>query len=506
MAVSLSNEVSGAQFGDQRLTKRLGKIVDELGAKPTMSVPAATKGRAEMEAAYRFFDNPKVSPEKILQPHIEATRQRINQSDVALLVQDTTELDLTRPKQQVEGAGPIKCDTNFGAFFHPLVAFDAHGLPLGVAWQKNWARDEIETKLSAKEKRERRRKMPIEEKENIRWVEGIRAAREVAQACPGTSCICVADSEADIYEMFSEPRTTNEGQLHLLVRACQDRALSDRHENWLETARAASCLYQCSVNVSAREQKINGETRKRRKRRDARIAEVEVRATTVTLRPPYRPDRKLPEVTVNLVLVEETNPPEGEIPIQWLLITSLPITEPEQVREIVSYYCIRWQIEIYFRTLKSGCRIESRHFEELDRLINCLAVYSIVAWKIMYLCRLGRECPDLDCEVVFEPSEWKSVFMTVRNTEPPSTPPTLNEIIRMIATLGGYVDRRSTEPGPQTLWLGLQRVHDLSSAWEAFGPEQSNSFSDGHLRGSMKVAAKKQLGAQHPCPVEGCPA
>ena len=115
--------------------------------------------------------------------------------------------------------------------------------------------------------------------------------------------------------------------------------------------------------------------------------------------------------------------------------------------------------------------IEDRQFETLARLLNCLAVYSIVAWKILYLCRLGRECPDLDCEIIFEPSEEKSVYMTVRNEDPPSTPPTLNEMIRMIATLGGYVNRRSTQLGPQTLWLGLQRVHDLSTAWDAFGPE-----------------------------------
>ena len=173
---------------------------------------------------------------------------------------------------------------------------------------------------------------------------------------------------------------------------------------------------------------------------------------------------------MNVVLVEETNPPHGATPIQWLLITTLPIDDPEQVQQIVSYYSVRWQIEIYFRTMKSGCRIEDRKFETLDRLLNCVAVYSIVAWKIMYLCRLGRECPDLDCDIIFEPSEWKSVCMTVCHEDPPSTAPTLNEMIRMIATLGGYVNRRSTQPGPQTLWLGLQRVHDLSTAWETFGP------------------------------------
>jgi hypothetical protein len=212
-------------------------------------------------------------------------------------------------------------------------------------------------------------------------------------------------------------------------------------------------------------------TSKRQLSRDARVANVEVRATTVTLRPPKRLGRKLPEVTVNVVLVEETDPPENCEPIQWLLVTTLPINDPEQVKTIVQSYCIRWQIEIYFRTIKSGCRIEERQFETLDRLMNCVAVYSIIAWRIMYLCRLGRECPDLDCEVVFEASEWKSVYAIVKKKDPPSTPPRLNEIIRMIASFGGYVNRKSTEPGPQTLWVGLQRTYDLSTAWEAFGPE-----------------------------------
>ena len=101
MSVSLVDEVRGAEFGDKRLDKRLGKVIEELGAKPCLSIPAATHARAEMEGAYRFFDNDKVSPERILQPHIDATRERISQCDFVLLVQDTTELDLTRPKQQV---------------------------------------------------------------------------------------------------------------------------------------------------------------------------------------------------------------------------------------------------------------------------------------------------------------------------------------------------------------------------------------------------------------------
>ena len=214
MSVSLKDEVRGAALGDKRLTKRLGEMIEQLGARPTMSVPAATRGRAEMEAAYRFFDNDKVSPEKILQPHIDATRERISQAEVALLVQDTTDLDLTRPKQQVLGAGPMECDTRRGAFFHPLLAFNDHGLPLGVVWQKIWVRDKIK-KMTKNEKDRWLRRTPIEGKESFCWIEGLRAAREVAEACPQTTCVCIADSDADVYELFCEPRASSHGEVHL---------------------------------------------------------------------------------------------------------------------------------------------------------------------------------------------------------------------------------------------------------------------------------------------------
>jgi hypothetical protein len=170
------------------------------------------------------------------------------------------------------------------------------------------------------------------------------------------------------------------------------------------------------------------------------------------------------------VLVEEASPPEGEAPIQWVLITSLPIDTIEQVKQIVSYYCHRWQIEIYFRVLKSGCRVQERYFETMPRLENCLAMYVVIAWKILYLCRLGQECPDLPCDVVFTDSEWKAAYTIVKHKPAPSQSPTLNEMIRLIASLGGYVIRKNTNPGTQTLWFGLQRLNDLATAWDTFGP------------------------------------
>ena len=488
--MSLVDEVRGAGLGDARLDRRLEKVIQELGEHPNLSIPAATDGRAEMEGAYRFFDNPKVSPDKILRPHIKATKERISQCDLALFVQDSSEFDLTRPNQQVRGAGLMDSDKRHGVFFHPLHAFNIDAVPLGMVWQKYWTRDTLKSSLSKDERKAQRRYTPIEEKESIRWVEAVRATREAAADLPNTTCVCVGDSESDIYEVFAEPReiirrvtgdsreplndpsSNSTNVIHVLVRACQTRATSDQH-NWLAKVRETDCLYKCSVDVSKRTAKIAADlkTSSRDKSRDARIAEVEVRATMVTLRPPRRFDRKLPSITVNVVLAEEQNPPDGCDPISWLLITTLPITTSENVKTIVRAYCVRWQIEIFFKTLKSGCRVERRQFETLARLMNSVAVYSVIAWRIMYLCRLGRECPDLNCEVVFGPCEWKAVYVALKRKDPPANPPRLNEVIRMIATLGGYVDRRSTEPGPQTLWVGLQRVHDLSTAWKAFGPD-----------------------------------
>ena len=132
---------------------------------------------------------------------------------------------------------------------------------------------------------------------------------------------------------------------------------------------------------------------------------------------------------------------------------------------------MRWNIEILFRTLKSGGRIEERQFEDVERILPCLAMYLIVAWRTMFVCRMGRECPDADCEVLFEASEWKAVWTAVHRAKPPRKRPRLSEMVRLIATLGGYIRRPNSEPGVQTTWIGLQRMRDLAWAWEAFGPK-----------------------------------
>jgi hypothetical protein len=461
-------EMATVDFGDERLDIRAEMLLSALGSRPNSSIPAACLGRAEMKAAYRFFANDKVTFVKALEPHRERTRERVAEQPVVLLVQDTSEIDLTRPEQEVEGVGDLD-GSRQGFLLHAMQAFTPEGTPLGAVWAEIVNRTEGVSHAGAAEKREQRRQLSIEEKESLRWLTGLRQARALAQQTPTTHCICLADSEGDIYELFAEPR--GERPVHWLIRACQDRALQgQRGVHVRDQVWGAPVLYEVELLIRGRQAKTTAEDRARRQNRETRQAKVEVRAATLTLRPPDRPERHLPPVTVNVVFVREPIPPPGEPPVEWLLLTTLPIDTAEQVRTIVAYYCVRWCIEVLFRVLKSGCRIERRRFEHVERVLPCLALCLIVAWRTLFVCRMGRECPDLNCEAIFEPSEWKAVWVAVHRKTPPRTAPRLSAMVHLIASLGGYVERKNSEPGAQTVWLGLQLMYDLAWAWDTFGP------------------------------------
>ncbi len=445
-------ELMDGDLQDKRLNDRFAVILDQLAGQPNASIPAACAGHAEMTAAYRFFDNKKVEFENVLQPHIEATSKRMAEQPVVILAQDTTEINLTRPEQQVIGAGPLDGKTRRGLFLHPLIGFTPEGTPLGIASAEAWTRDDAPP--TSKTQRESKRKhTPIEDKESVRWLETFQQAREQAERLPETQFVCVADSESDIYEVLQESQQEPQ-KLHWIVRACQNRSLQKHEETMANHLRervlAEDVLFTQTITVRGRKAKVSCEKRGRRQPRESRKAEVDVRAARVTLHPPWRHDRKLCKVSVNVVLVTEVDPPDGDTPVEWILLTNLPIDDAEASRTVIQYYCVRWMIEVFFRTLKSGCRVEQRRFEHLDRLLSCLAVYLIVTWRTLFVCRLGREFPEISCEAVFEPAEWKSVYHVVRKKPPPSTPPTLQEMIRMVGQLGGYVNRnRPDEPGPK---------------------------------------------------------
>jgi hypothetical protein len=476
----IMEEMRTLDLQDARLNARLREVLVQLSTRPTASIPAACGGHAEMTAAYRLFDNEKTTFARILEPHVEVTRARVKTQPTVLFVQDTTEIDVTRPAQQVEGTGPLDGGTRWGLRLHMLHAFTPDGTPLGTLVGAPWMRAErhpCRQPLS----RAQRAAMPIENKESFRWVETFRQARAEAAHCPDTRVISVCDSESDIYEVLHEAQAESHG-IDWIVRGGQDRAVQQESgeaaRHLYDCVRAQPVLFSHEIHVRGRTPKIACETRGRRQARQSRRAQVEVRSARVTLCAPWRPNDKLPAIEVNVVLVREVAAPAGDVPVEWVLLTSLPVDDAAQVREVIQFYCVRWMIEIFFHVLKSGCRVEERRFEQVDRLQNCLAVYLIVAWRTLYVCRLGRACPHINCEAVFEPAEWKPVWRVVRQSDLPHQPPTLGEMTGMVAELGGYVKRKASPPGPQTIWIGLQRTYDFAICWNTFGPEAKGVRKD----------------------------
>lgn len=478
MQAWIEEELQTSDFGDERLDERFKILTDRLSQKPSVSIPAACGAWPETMAAYRFFDNQRVEEQEVLKPHQDATLERIRDQDVVLLIQDTTEIDVTRREEKVQGAGPLNDESRLGFFNHAMLAVTPERIPLGVVDAQIWARDMDEFLENQKDKRtkqKKRRYKPIEEKESLRWLEGYRRGCQIADQARGTTVVVISDSEGDVFECFAEGNKKGGGRkAKWIVRACQDRSLSSEGcECWAklwDEVGSTTVLGTMEVEVGKNEPKSK-DGRKRKQPRSARKATLTIQAARVKLQGPWRPGGKLPDLAVNAVLVREVNPPPGEEPIEWLLLTNLPVNTFKQVCLVIDYYCCRWQIEIYFRVLKSGCRVEQRQLETAARFKPCLALYMIVAWRVMYVLMLGRKCPEMPCDLVFSQDEWKAVYTVVRHQPPPKKAPTLEEMVYMIASLGGYLGRtHDGPPGPKTTWIGMQRMMDLALGWRTFGP------------------------------------
>jgi len=367
--------------------------------------------------------------------------------------------------------------------FHSIEAFTPDGTPLGAVWAKTILRAEEETRTPEEIKARQKRlvSIPLEEKETFRWLEGYRETIKLAERNANTTCVCVGDSECDMFEVFAEKRCKN---AHLLVRMCQDRSVV---EGELDFNHIRSTVYTLpvigtkTIFIRGRTPAVSCTKNTRQQVRKSRDAELEIRKATITIKPPQQFRSQFKAVAMNVVVVSEINAPKGEKPIEWILLTTLPIGTWKQVLAVIEYYECRWMIEVFFKTLKSGCKVESLQFEEMSRLLPCLGVYVIVAWRVLMVCRLGRAEPEMSCEAIFEESEWKSTYRVMHPEKKlPKKAPTMNFMIRLIGELGAWVSTpgKSEMPGPQTTWIGLQRVQDFARAWKLFGPDSQKYQKD----------------------------
>ena len=445
----VEEEFGTVELYDHRLKDRLFSLARDFFARPGALVPAAVGGLvAKTKAAYRFFGNPEVTMNKLLKSHIEATVERVRKERVVLAVQDTTTLNYT-PHPATEGLGPIntKAGDSLGLVLHDTMAFSVDGTPLGLLDVQCWARDPQEAG-----KREKRKELPLEMKESMKWIKSYRAVVEVQRLCPETMLVSVADREGDLYELFWEAEQ-EPSVPKVLIRAERTRNRTVGQGLLWERMKQEPIVGYQEVFIP------------RKGGRPARHAKLAISYARVEIAPPRKKD--LPSVVVWVVYAREVDySSQVKEPLEWMLITTVETESFEDACERVRWYARRAGIEVYHRTLKSGCRIEDRRLGSADRLEACLAIDMVVAWRVYYLTKQGRETPDIPCDVFLSEDEWQVLYACVRKESPPKEPPSLREAVRMIAKLGGFLGRKSDgEPGTTTIWRGLERLADITTGY-----------------------------------------
>jgi hypothetical protein len=444
-------EFGHAELGDDRRTERLLMIATAFAQQPMAPIPQACGPGAPSQGAYRFFENEDLDPTAIRDAHEQATWARVRQCPIVLAVQDTSTLNYTT-HPQTAGLGPIgtRQQNIIGLLLHSTLALTPSGQPLGLVHTSVRVRDP----KAAGAAQQRHRKATAD-KETQKWLDSLSACQALATECPQTLVVNLTDREGDCYDLFAQAHAAPaDAYAHLLVRSKHNRRRAGADLRLWDHVGRRRIAGQLQVRVG------------RRGEQPARLATLAIRFGPVTLAAPVRRSGQ-PPLQLWAIEAREQRPPPGVTPIVWRLLTTLPITSLAEACEKVGWYAQRWQIEVIHKVLKSGCQIEQRQLETAERLERALAVDQVVAWRLLALCKAGREQPNAPVREWLERAEWEALWCQVHQCpRPPRTPPTVREAVRWIAQLGGFLARKGDgEPGPITLWRGLHRLNDLTAMW-----------------------------------------
>jgi hypothetical protein len=396
-------EFGNLDFGHKDLEQRLVRIATAKAQHPSAPYTECFAGnRHELKAYYRFINSPreKINPEGILQGHRERTIGRMKSFPRVLVIQDTTDLDFSE-RLHCNGLGDIgKNQTGAvsqGLKMHSSLAVSEKGLPLGVLKTRVYASHYDET--------EKAQARPIEEKESYRWLSTIGDLNSVAGYLPETELIAIGDRESDMFELFDYRRRKASG-VHLLVRARYNRCLEEHSRKLFDHLEALPTMAQARIEVPRQREKKSKPSKLGCIALPARTAHVDLKWEKVTILPPATTQtRSLQPLEIYALSIAERHPPEGAKALRWVLLTTLPISSRKEALRYLRWYTIRWRIEEWHRVLKSGCRIESHQHRTADGLRRAICIDAVIAWRVMLLALLGREVPEMPCELMF--SSWE---------------------------------------------------------------------------------------------------
>jgi hypothetical protein len=446
-------EFGRVQLYDQRLKERLYQIAEDFSGCSEGGIPEACGNRARTMGAYRFFQNPKLSMDVVMTAHTEAAIDRIRQHPIVLVPQDTTSLNYnTHPMS--EGLGPIgtRRTEAIGLLLHDTMAFSEQGTPLGILDAQCWARNPED-----RGKRERRKRLPIELKESQKWLRSFRRVAEIQKVCPTTKLISIGDRESDIYDLFQEATRDPQGP-GLLVRMNRSAARQVHDKplwNFMQARKVDGIVPLHIPHAGSR---------------PARDTLLDVWFAEVDLKPPQRLKHCAPIHAWIVYVREQKKHARNGNRIEWMLLTTVGVTSFKDAEQRVRWYGRRWGIEVYHRTLKSGCRIQDRHLDPNAGLKVCVGIDMVVAWRVFHLTMLSREMPSAPGTIFFTQDEAEALHCYTRQTLVlPEQLPDLKQTTSMVAAMGGYLGRKCDgPPGTQSIWRGLQRLEPAKDMYVLF--------------------------------------
>lgn len=469
----MADEFSGAELGDARLTSRLVRVADAVAGAPGDSLPKVAGSDSELEGVYRFLSNARVSPGAILQPHFSATCRRAGDAAV-LVIHDTTQFTFGGlvPRR---GLGALRSQrASQGFFAHFALGIEESGArrPLGLLGLKTIVRrgKPLGRRVTGPARIMR------DNKESDRWAD---LALEVDRRVP--TAIHVMDREADSFDIFAKLKAVG-ARFVIRMREGKVRVAEDRNGSRIQLANAVACrrvVLTRTVALSRRLQRFKNFARQPFPARAERMAKLEVRATSAKIpRPLIHPRRQeLPKsLMLNVVLVREVDVPRGAAPVSWMLATTEPVSTAADVARVIDAYRTRWVIEEFFKALKTGCAFEKRQLETFHSLVNALAVFSVVAWRLLLLRNTARGRPGAAASEVLTAEQLRVLVslsrMKERGVPNLSLPksPTVADAVAAVAKLGGHI-KNNGPPGWQVLGRGYDALLLLQTGWRARAAE-----------------------------------
>jgi hypothetical protein len=430
---------STAALGDARRTRRAVQLGAALASYPEASLPAQTGSWGELKSAYRLLNEPDVTHAALSEPHWQATRQQAAQASTVLFVQDTSELDFTA-HGQTKNLGWIGNTGGRGFLLHSCLAVRPAAVPeiIGLAAQPVWTRHEVKKGTETRAARARRRK------ESDIWAEVVET---IGPATPNQCWVSVSDRASDIFSFVRRARAQS---WHCLWRVGQNRVVvagsGRKTKLLLDWVRRLPPQTETTIDLRGRAEQ------------PPRTVRLQIAWSEVTLCPPCNGPERL-QAPVSGWCVRCWQPGKRKQALEWVLFTTVPVTDAASALERIEWYRLRWVVEEYHKALKTGCAMEQRQLQSAQGLRALLGFLAIVAVRLLQLRTVARSAPDTPASQVVEPELLETV---ARFRGRPASPMTADQFWRAVASLGGFLGRKGDgHPGWQTLWRGWQRLQDL---------------------------------------------